>query len=119
MERVMEITDGRGFDRVFEVSRVPAAAPPGNGDAGHKGKAIYFAVYPMDYELPVNLYQMFARRQASRGSLQSIYNYPRVMDIIPRLQIDKIIGIELPLDRAAEAFDLFLESKYPKIVVKC
>ena len=119
MERVMEITDGRGFDRVFEVSGVPAAAPPVMEMLAHKGKAIYFAVYPMDYELPVNLYQMFAKETSIQGVFTTIYNYPRVMDIIPRLQIDKIIGIELPLDRAAEAFDLFLESKYPKIVVKC
>ena len=119
VKRAMEITDGRGFDRIFEVSGVPAAAPPVLKMLANKGKAIYFAVYPMDYELPVNLYEMYSKEASLQTVFTSVYNYPRVMDLIPRLQMDKIISVEYTLDHAEDAYQMFFESKHPKIIVKC
>ena len=119
IKRSMEITDGRGFDRVFEASGVSKAAPPILEILANKGTAEYFAVYPMDYELPVNLYKLYKKEGRIQTAFTTIYNFPRVMDLIPRLQTDKIIGTVIPLDNAVEAFGLFLKSIYPKIVVKC
>ncbi len=119
VERAMEITGGKGFDRVFEASGSPKAAPPVLEMLANKGKAIYFAVFPMDYELPVNLYKMYWKEASLQTVFTTIYNYPRVMNLMPRLQLDKIIGPEMKLDDAVEAFELYKQSIYPKIVVKC
>jgi threonine dehydrogenase-like Zn-dependent dehydrogenase len=119
LARCREITDGRGFDVVFEASGSPKAAPILLDLIGNKGKAVYFAVYPMEYELPVNLYKLYMKEGRIQTVFTSIYNFPRVMDLIPRLQMEKIIGTVMPLDQAVEAFALFHESIHPKILLKC
>jgi threonine dehydrogenase-like Zn-dependent dehydrogenase len=53
--RALEITDGKGFNHIFEMSGVTAVAPTLFDVAALRGKITYFAVYPPDYELPVNL----------------------------------------------------------------
>lgn len=117
--RGMEITQNRGYDVVIEASGVPVAAPPMMRMVANKGKVVYFAVYPMDYELPVNLYEMYMKEVSLHTVYTTVYNYPRVMDLIPSLQTDKIIGPVMNLDQAEEAFELYRQSIYPKIVVKC
>lgn len=115
----MKITDNRGYDIIIEASGVPAAAPPMLKLVANKGKVVYFAVFPMDYELPVNLYDMYMKEASIRTVYTTIYNYPRVIDLLPQMQVDKIIGPVMPLDDAAEAFELYKKSEYPKIVIKC
>ena len=117
--RIKEITDGRGYDVFFEVSGSPRAAPQVLKNLAPKGKAMMFAVYPPDYELPVNLYRMYLKEARMQTVFTTIYNYPRALELIPRMQMDKLIGKVLPLEQAQEAFDLFHQSIYPKIVLKC
>ena len=45
-ERAMEITNGRGYDVIFDVSGVPAAAPLLPKLLANKGTVVYFAVFP-------------------------------------------------------------------------
>jgi (R,R)-butanediol dehydrogenase/meso-butanediol dehydrogenase/diacetyl reductase len=118
-DRVMEITGGRGFDVIFDAAGVPKAAPPLLKLIAHKGTMVYFAVFPMDYELPVNLYDLYYKEGRIQTVFTTIYNYPRVIDLIPRMQLDKIVTKVLPLSQGVEAFNLFLESKNNKIIVKC
>jgi (R,R)-butanediol dehydrogenase/meso-butanediol dehydrogenase/diacetyl reductase len=118
-EIAKEYTNGLLYDVVFEASGVPAAAPAVLKIIGDFGKAIYFAVFPMNFEQPVNLYELYWKE----GRIQTVFTdpfiFPRVIDVLPNLDLDKIIGAELPLDRVEEAFDLFHKSIHPKIVVKC
>jgi threonine dehydrogenase-like Zn-dependent dehydrogenase len=119
VKRGMEITEGRGYDKIIEASGVPAAAPPMLDLIAKKGKVVYFAVFPMDYELPVNLYELYMKEASIHTVYTTIYNYPRVMDLIPYMQTDKIIGPVYDLDDAVEAFEAYKRSEYPKIVIKC
>lgn len=119
VERSMELTDGRGYDKVFDASGSPAAAPPLLDMISNKGTAIYFAVYPQDYELPVNLFKLYLKEGRIQTVYTTNYNYPRVVELIPKLQMDKIIGIEYPITKAVEAWNSFRTSIYPKIVINC
>lgn len=117
--RAMEITDGKGFDYVFEVSGSPRAAMPAYDILGKCGNLIYFAVYPPTYTFPLNLYDLYMKE----GRIQTVFTtttiMPRTIDIIPRLQLDKVIGKVLPLSDAVEGFALFEKSIYPKILLDC
>lgn len=117
--KAMEVTDGRGYDVIIEASGAPAAALPLLKCIANKGKVVYFAVFPMDYELPVNLYEMYFKEASLHTVFTTVYNYPRVMELIPQLQLDKILGPVYTLDNAEEAFWTYQKSIYPKIVVKC
>lgn len=119
-ERAMEITNGRGYDVIFDVSGVPAAAPLLPKLLANKGTVVYFAVFPMDYELPLNLYDLYIKE----GRLQSRLHHesttiPRVIDLIPRMNLDVIANREMKLSDGVEIFNAFLESKSNKIIVDC
>ena len=118
-ERAMEITNGRGYDVIFDVSGVPAAAPLLPKLLANKGTVVYFAVFPMDYELPLNLYDLYIKEGRLQTVFTTIYNYPRVIDLIPRMNLDVIANREMKLSDGVEIFNAFLESKSNKIIVDC
>ena len=117
--RSMEITNGKGFDYIFEASGSPKAAEPTLKIMGKCGTVIYFAVYPPQYEMPLNLYDLYCKK----GTIRTVFTHPailpRAINLIPRLQMDKIIGKVLPLSQAVEGFRLFEKSSYPKILLDC
>ena len=117
--RGMEITGGKGYDHIFEVSGVPAAAPPCLDLMALCGTVTYFAVFPPTYEMPLNLHSLYMKE----GRIQTVFTSPDVMhraiDLIPRLQTDRIIGKIYDLSDGMEAIDMFHRSIYPKILLKC
>lgn len=119
VERAMEITGGNGFDHIFEASGAPQAAQPCARAIARSGKITYFAVFPPKFDFPVNLYELYMRE----ASIQTVFTnpdiFPRAINLIPRMQMDKIIGKILPLDHALEAIELFNQSIYPKILLEC
>lgn len=118
-KRAMEITGGEGFDYVFEMSGSPKAAEPALKIMAQCGTVVYFAVYPPKYELPLNLFELYRKE----GRIQTVFTshsiMPRTINLLPRLQTDKIIGTVLPLTDSARSFELFHKSIYPKIVLDC
>ena len=119
IERTMEITNGDGFDFVFEVSGSPKAAQAPIDMIGKCGNATYFAVFPPTFELPVNLHSLYMKE----GRIQMVFSdpaiMPRTIDLLPRMQLDKIIGKVMPLSEVIDAFELFEKSIYPKILIDC
>jgi len=117
--RGLEITNGKGFDHIFEVSGVPAAAPPCLELLSKCGTVTYFAVFPPSYELPVNLHNLYMKE----GRIQTVFTSPdimhRVINLMPRLQTEKIIGRVYDLSEGLEAIEMFHKSIYPKILLKC
>ena len=120
-EKCMEITDNAGFDYVFEASGARSAAPVCLDIAGYNGIVTYFAVYPSDYELPVNLNKLYKKE----GRIQAVFVtpsiWPRAVNFVREddAVLDKIIGYETSIDNAEEAFAAFHTSKYSKVVLCC
>ena len=117
--RLQEINP-RGYDVVFEVSGTDSAARAALEVMAIRGTIVYYAMYPVDYILPLSLHKIQRKELRIQTVMNtSLINNSRVMDIIPKLQMDKLIGIVLPLSEGAKAWDLFKQSIYPKIVLKC
>lgn len=118
-KRAMEITNGEGFDFVFEASGSPKASEPALKIMGKGGTVVYFAVFPPSYEMPLNLYDLYMKE----GRIQTVFTtttiMPRTINLIPRLQLDKVIGKIMPLSQAVEGFELFEKSIYHKILFDC
>jgi threonine dehydrogenase-like Zn-dependent dehydrogenase len=118
-KKSMEITDGMGFDTVFEMSGSPKAAETPLKILARCGTAVYFAVFPPEYELPLNLYELYMKE----GRLQTVFTTTQIMHrsihMIERMQTDKIIGKIMPLRDAVESFEVFHQSIYPKILLDC
>ena len=115
-----KITGGLGFDYVYEASGVSAATPVCLDIAGYNGTVCYFAVYNEDYCLPLNLNHLYRKE----GRIQTVFvhkvNWPRAVRFIydDDPVVEKIIGLELPIEEAVKAFEEFHTSKYSKIVLK-
>ncbi|GHU67090.1 butanediol dehydrogenase [Clostridia bacterium] len=118
-ERAFEITSGLGYDVVIEASGAPVAAPVCIDIAGKCGTVVYFAVYPTDFEMPVNLYDLYSKELR----IQTVYThpliYPRAVDFASEINLDRVIGIEFPLEECVKAFEAFDTKKYPKVVLRC
>lgn len=117
--RAMEITDGLGFDYVFEMSGSPNASETPLKILARCGTAVYFAVFPPKFEMPLNLHELYMKE----GRIQTVFTTTTIMNrsinMIERMQTDKIIGKIMPLSEAVESFEVFKTSKYPKILLDC
>lgn len=117
--RAAEITDGRGFDVVFEASGSPRAARPALDIVGRCGRVVYFAVYPPSFELAVNLYELYSKEAAILTVFTNPDLFPRAINLLPRLALEEILGPVIPLSSALKAVDLFHTGQYPKIILDC
>ena len=117
--RGREITGGYGFNHIFEASGVPVTVQPCLDLVSRAGTVTYFAVFPPTYEHPINLHTLYMKE----ARIQYVFTHwncaPRSVDLIPRLQTDKIIGKVYDLADAMEAIEMFEKSIYPKILLKC
>lgn len=113
------ITGGKGFDVVFEASGNPKAAEPALAITGKCGRTVYFAVFPPTYAMPLNLYDLYSRE----GSILTVFTspslFPRAIDLLPRLDFDRLLGPTVPLTKALEAVEMFHSGQYPKIILDC
>jgi len=115
----MKITDGMGFDFVFEMSGARSAAPLCPKMIATRGTIIYFAVYPEDYELPLNLFEMFQKEARLQFVFTNPFLFPRSVDLLSCLDMDKLVGPVYELDDAPQAFGDFAKAKYPKLLIRC
>ena len=116
----MEITGGLGYDVVVDCSGAKQVAPTLPAITSKGGKLLYIAIYPNDYEMPLNLYKyIYANELTITGTNISPYAFPRTAQIMPRMQLEDFITAVFDLDDAEEAFMTQVSGKYPKILIRC
>ena len=119
IEKSMQITNGEGFDIVIEASGARSAASPCLDIVAKCGTVTYFAVFPEDYELPLNLFKLYSKE----ARIQTVYTnpliYPRAVRFAKQLNLDAVIGAEFPLEDCEAAFNAFATKKYPKVILRC
>lgn len=117
-EKVASITNGLGFDAIIEASGSPKAAESALQTVGRGGTIVYFSLYPAGYTLSVNMFSLFYKEITIRGVFQSPYVFPRVMSILPKLDLSDLTSKIFSIDQGVEAFECQRTGKYPKIVLK-
>ncbi len=114
-----EATRFRGFDVVLEASGNPAAAPQAFALTGPRATLFYFAVFPVDFEMPVNLYTIYAKEMTIKGVFLAPYSFPRAISMLPKLDVDSLISHRVPLEDAPSIFKLYDRPDAVKILVDC
>jgi (R,R)-butanediol dehydrogenase/meso-butanediol dehydrogenase/diacetyl reductase/L-iditol 2-dehydrogenase len=118
--RCDEITEGRGFDVVIDASGSPRAVRGLLDIATRGGTVVYGAMYPHDFEMPLNLSSyMFLKELTITGAYVSPYTFPRALQLISRLNLDFLTRSVFDLDDAAEAFTVHVSGVHPKVVIRC
>ncbi|MDR2385679.1 MAG: alcohol dehydrogenase catalytic domain-containing protein [Tannerella sp.] len=116
----MRVTDGIGFDSVIEASGAPAAVEPALNSLAKGGTIVCFSMYPPDYTLPLNLFQQtYLKEVTIRGFYMSPYSFPRAIALLQKLDLDKVIQAEFPLESGADAFAAHATGKYGKVIINC
>lgn len=114
------ITEGKGFDVVVEASGFAPAAPIPVTIAALGGTVLYIAMFPGDYEMPLNLYQSCYKKELTiSGTLVAPYAFPRALQLLPRLKLEAFTQMSFPIDQAGEAFAAHLSGAYPKVLIAC
>ena len=116
----MELTDGRGFDVVIDCSGSTKAVYDLPYVTAKGGKLIYAAMYPNDYEMPLNIYKYcYANELTITGMYVSPYAFPRAWQIFPKFDLEAFTSTVFPIDDAAEAFKAQITGKHIKILIEC
>jgi (R,R)-butanediol dehydrogenase/meso-butanediol dehydrogenase/diacetyl reductase/L-iditol 2-dehydrogenase len=120
VEEAMRITGNRGYDVVIECSGSIHAVEALPEITARGGKLIYAAMYPNEYEMPLNLYNAFFSKEITiTGMYVAPYAYPRAMQIMPRMKLEDFTAAVYSMDRAQEAFEAHISAMHPKVLIKC
>ena len=118
--RADQITEGRGFDVVIDASGSPRAVRGLLDLATRGGTVVYGAMYPHDFEMPLNLSSyMFLNELTITGAYVSPYTFPRALQLLSRLDLDDLTRAVFDLDDAAEAFAVHVSGVHPKVFIRC
>lgn len=119
-ERADEITGDQGYDVVIDASGSPRAVKGLLDIAAKGGTVIYGAMYPHDYEMPLNLSDyLYLKELTLTGVFVSPYAFPRALQVLPHLDVDELTEAVFPLERAEKAFEVHVSGIYPKVVIRC
>lgn len=117
-EQVKAVTDGLGFQSIIEASGSPSGAESAMQTIGRGGHLVFFSMYPDGYKLPLDMWKMFKDEVTVCGVYQSPYVFPRVMNMLPKIDVSPLTETIFPLDDFDAAWEAQLSRKYPKIVLK-
>ena len=114
------ITGGRGFDVVFDCTGSTKAVYDLPFVTAKGGKLIYSAMYPNDFEMPLNLYKFcYYNELTITGMYVAPYAFPRAAQMLPELDLAPLTAKVFELEDAVAAFDAQVSGKYPKILIRC
>ncbi len=115
-----EHTGGRGYDVVIDASGSPRAVRGLLDIAGKGGTVVYGAMYPEDYEMPLNLSDyLYLKELTLTGVFVSPYAFPRALQLLPHLDVSELTAAVFDLDDAEEAFAVHVSGRHPKVVIRC
>jgi len=118
--RTDEITEGRGYDVVIDASGSTRAVKGILDIAAKGGTVVYGAMYPADFEMPLNLSDyLYLKELTLTGVFVSPYAFPRALQILPHLDVDELTAAVFDLDDASEAFAVHVSGEHPKVVIRC
>lgn len=120
LEASTKLTEGKGYDVVIDCSGSTKAVGALPKITAKGGKLIYAAMYPNDFEMPLNIYKYcYAYELSITGLYVAPYAYPRALQMLQRFQLDDFTATVFSIDEAEEAFKAQVSGKYTKILIKC
>jgi (R,R)-butanediol dehydrogenase/meso-butanediol dehydrogenase/diacetyl reductase len=115
-----KITNGLGFDIVVEASGFAPAATIPVEIAARGGTVLYIAMFPADYEMPLNLYDKCYKKELTiTGTLVAPYTFPRAVALLSRMNLAPFTQNIFSIDEPEEAFAAHLSGRFPKILIRC
>ena len=119
-EEAARITGGKGFDCILDASGALPMMTTLLKLTKRGATIVYGAMYPLDYDMPLNLAEYMYRRELTvTGVLIAPYVFPRTANLLSRLNLKPFTECVYPLDQAHEAFMMNMTGKFPKVLIEC
>lgn len=119
-DAAMEITEGRGFDVVVDCSGFVGSVHDLPPLVARGGMLLYGAMYPNDFEMPLNLYQYcYFNELTISGYYVAPYCFPRAAQIMSRFNLEDFTAKVFDIDDSVAAFEAQISGKYPKVLIRC
>jgi (R,R)-butanediol dehydrogenase/meso-butanediol dehydrogenase/diacetyl reductase len=116
-DAALRLTEGRGFDRVFDVSGKPAVARQAFDLADRCGTVVLVAVYPFGTDIDLPSMAMNGKELTVKGVVISPYCFPRSINLLSELDLEPLISIR-PIEEINEAYHDLLAGKGMKVLIK-
>lgn len=115
---VFNATSSHAFDIVIEASGSQASAETAFQYVNRGGHLIFYGLYGMNYELPLNLFNLYWKDVTINAVLPHNYLYSTAIELAPRMQLEELITAEYPLEHIYEAFEAKSSGEHLKVVIK-
>lgn len=116
--RIAEITNGLGYDTVFECSGALPTIQPMLDYASNGGTVVYVAFYGPQGIAQIDLWKLFEKELVVTAPHQSPYTWERTMNVLPDLNLDIFTKCVYPKEQCAEAFEMQRTSTQTKVIIK-
>ena len=103
-ERLLEATGGIGVDVAFEAVGAAATVRAAISLPRRGGTVVLVGVAPGDAEITLRPYELLERELRVQASFIRTYEFRRAVALLPRLEIEPLLGERFPLPRIREAF---------------
>lgn len=120
IEQAMELTNGQGFQVVYEASGNVRAARTALEIADNMAHIVYFSMYPPTFELPLNLYKYCYHKEINiHGMFLATYSFVPAINMLPRMNLRPLVQKIYALQDCKQAYKDHMSGQYAKIVFDC
>lgn len=120
VEKSADLTNGYGFDAVIEASGNTKAAEGCLDIVSNGGTIVYFSMYDMNYNLPLNLFKYCYHKEITvKGMFLAQLVFERAVDMMVRMDLRPLISKVYSLDECKQAYEDQMSGQYAKLVFDC
>jgi L-iditol 2-dehydrogenase len=111
-------TIGKGFDIVIEASGSQTSAKTAMQYVSRGGHLIFYGLYGMNYELPLNLFSLYWNDITVNAVLPSSYLYAKAIKLAQKMNLEELITAEYSIHDIKDAFEAKSGGKHLKVVIR-
>ncbi|MDO4547194.1 MAG: zinc-binding dehydrogenase, partial [Clostridia bacterium] len=117
-QQALAYSDDLGYDSVIEASGSRSSSRIAFHLLARGGILVYFGLYGMNYDLPLNLFNLYWKDAFVTAVYPAISMYQPALELAPRLGLEEIITSEFPFEQAPAAFAQKAVGKDAKVILR-
>lgn len=111
-------TAGLGYDAVIEASGDQISAQMAINLVARGGTVVYFALYGMNFNLEVNLFNLYWKDAYITAVCVPNGQFPAALQMAPDLHLEDVITAVYPFDQAIDAFEAKARGGHAKVMLE-
>lgn len=118
MSEALLANGGMGYDTVLEVSGSRSSAQMALNIVARGGSVVYFGLYGMDFNLEVNLFNLYWKdANISCVCVPSGY-FPAALAMAGHLKLEEVVTAVFPFEAAIQAFEEKATGRHAKVMLR-